>query len=125
MRRTRIARVTPEELRQKLQAGGNVVVVDLRGAAEKSVDAVKLPGALQMSPDELQRRYTEIPADRDLVLYCSCPSEAAAASLAIQLRQRGLTRVRPLLGGLDGWRARGYPLEPIQQTPANVALASS
>jgi len=125
LRRIRIARVTPEELRQKLQAGSGVVVVDLRGSAEKLVDAVKLPGALQMSPDELQRRYTEIPADRELVLYCSCPSEAAAASVALQLRQRGLTRVRPLLGGLDAWRARGYPLEPIQQTPPAVALAAS
>jgi membrane protein DedA with SNARE-associated domain/rhodanese-related sulfurtransferase len=125
LRRIRIARVTPEELRQKLQAGSNVVVVDLRGSAEKLVDAVKLPGALQMSPDELERRYTEIPADRDLILYCSCPSEAAAASVALVLRQRGLTRVRPLLGGLDAWRARGYPLEPIHQTPAAVALAAS
>ena len=101
------------------------MVVDLRGSVERQVDAVKLPGALQMSPDEVERRHAEIPRDRDLVLYCNCPSEAAAASVALLLKQRGLTRVRPLEGGLDGWRARGYPLEAIQppSEPAPAAVA--
>jgi len=124
LRNLRITRVTPEELHQKLQAGGQVVLVDLRGTAEKTVDAVRLPGALQMSPDELGRRYTEIPRDRDLILYCNCPSEASAATAALLLKQRGLTRVRPLLGGLDAWRARGYPLEAIEP-PAAIAMAIS
>jgi len=30
--------------------------------------------------------------------------------VALLLHRRGITRVRPLLGGLDGWRAGGYPL---------------
>jgi len=125
LRRLRIARVTPEELRRQLDAGAKVMVVDLRGSVERQVDAVKLPGALQMSPDEVERRHAEIPRDRDLVLYCNCPSEAAAASVALLLKQRGLTRVRPLEGGLDGWRARGYPLEAIQppSEPAPAAVA--
>ena len=123
LRRTRIARVTPEELRQKLESGSNVVVVDLRGAVERQLDAVKVPGALEMSADEVAQRYTEIPRDRDLILYCNCPREAAAASVALQLRQRGLTRVRPLAGGLDGWRARGYPVEAIVP-PAGVAAVA-
>jgi len=124
LRSLRIARVTPEELRQKLDAGSEVVLVDLRGATEKIVDAVKLPGALQMSPDELGRRYAEFPRDRELILYCNCPSEAAAASVALLLKQRGLMRVRPLLGGLDAWRARGYPLEAIPPAFGIVAAVS-
>jgi rhodanese-related sulfurtransferase len=32
--------------------------------------------------------------------------------VALLLRQKGITRVRPLAGGLAGWRERGYPLAP-------------
>jgi rhodanese-related sulfurtransferase len=33
--------------------------------------------------------------------------------VALQLKKRGITRVRPLLGGLDAWVERGYPVEKI------------
>jgi membrane protein DedA with SNARE-associated domain/rhodanese-related sulfurtransferase len=114
LRRLQIARITPEELHQHLEAGDDVVVVDLRASIELQVDGSKVRGALQMTPEELERRHAEIPRDRELVLYCSCPSEAAAASVALLLRQHGLTRVHPLAGGIEAWRARGYPLEPVQ-----------
>jgi len=119
LRRLRIGRVTPDELHAQLSAGEDVVVVDLRHPVELQIDGMKVAGALQMTPDEVDRRHLEIPRDRDLVLYCSCPSEAAAASVALMLRQRGLTRVRPLLGGIDAWRARGYPLEAVQVDEAD------
>ncbi|HVA00416.1 MAG TPA: hypothetical protein VMV34_02055 [Terriglobia bacterium] len=31
--------------------------------------------------------------------------------MALMLKRRGLTRVRPLAGGLAGWREKGFPLE--------------
>jgi rhodanese-related sulfurtransferase len=58
---------------------------------------------------ELQER--EIPRDRDIILYSSCPNEVSSARLALQLRRKGITRVRPLLGGIDAWRERNYPTE--------------
>jgi rhodanese-related sulfurtransferase len=100
--------------------------VDVGQGFELQLDGMMVAGAVQMTPDEVDRRHLEIPRDRDLVLYCSCPSEAAAASVALMLRQRGLTRVRPLLGGIDAWRARGYPLEPVQvEEPARVRLSEA
>ncbi|HKU26634.1 MAG TPA: hypothetical protein VJQ54_14250 [Candidatus Sulfotelmatobacter sp.] len=33
--------------------------------------------------------------------------------MALQLKKQGITRVRPLLGGLDAWVERGYPVEKI------------
>lgn len=35
--------------------------------------------------------------------------------MALQLRRRGIHRVRPLEGGLDAWLARGYPVAPVAQ----------
>ncbi|MGE5173007.1 MAG: rhodanese-like domain-containing protein [Betaproteobacteria bacterium] len=35
--------------------------------------------------------------------------------MAIRLRQRGITRVRPLAGGFHAWRNHGYPVEPASK----------
>ena len=71
LRQLHIARITPEELKQKLEAGEEIVVVDLRHSLEFEGDTVKLPGALHLLPDELEHRHQEIPRDRDIVLYCT------------------------------------------------------
>ncbi len=71
MRGLRTARITPEELKQKLDAGEDIVVVDLRSSTEFDADGIKLPGAVHMRPDELDERHQEIPRDRDVVLYCT------------------------------------------------------
>ena len=38
--------------------------------------------------------------------------------MALLLKRRGVTRIRPLAGGLDGWREYGLPLEPLSLEPA-------
>jgi len=67
----RIARITPDELLAKLEAGEKVVVVDLRHRMEFEADGEKVRGALHFEPDELESRHPEIPRDRDIVLYCT------------------------------------------------------
>lgn len=71
IRELRIARITPEELKQKLDANEHVVVVDLRHSVEFDSDNVKLPGAMHLDPEEIENRHQEIPRDRDIVLYCT------------------------------------------------------
>jgi 3-mercaptopyruvate sulfurtransferase SseA len=34
--------------------------------------------------------------------------------VALLLRNKGVTRIRPLQGGLDAWRELGYPLQMMQ-----------
>ena len=69
-----------------------------------------LPGALQFTLEELEQRSAQLPTDREVVLFCNCPHEATSAHIAHKLKNRGIQRVRPLAGGLDGWMQRGYPL---------------
>ena len=67
-----IARIAPEELLALMQSGaGDVVIVDLRNALERDEDAGAVPGAIVLSPDELDERHHEIPRDRDVILYCT------------------------------------------------------
>jgi membrane protein DedA with SNARE-associated domain len=69
--RLRIARITPRELLEKLNAGENLMIVDLRQPPDLETVPYAIPGALQMAMEELEKRHQEIPRDRDVVLYCS------------------------------------------------------
>lgn len=108
------ARLEPEELKRQLDAGEQVFIVDLRHPLELLPDPYTLPGALHLSPEALAARIHEIPHDRDVVLYCTCPSEATAAKTAMALHKLGIERVRPLRGGYDEWKRLGYPLDAVE-----------
>ena len=88
-------------------------IVDLRHPLDVLTDPLVLPGALRIGPDELKKRRELIPMDRDIILYCTCPSEETSAKIALDLRRMGVKRVRPLRGGLQGWREAGYPVDAV------------
>jgi rhodanese-related sulfurtransferase len=88
-------------------------IVDLRHPLDVLSDPLVLPGALRIGPDDLKHRREMIPSDRDIVLYCTCPSEETSAKVALELRKMGVRRVRPLRGGLQGWKDAGYPLDAV------------
>jgi rhodanese-related sulfurtransferase len=105
-----IARITPEELKQKLDAGEDIAIIEVRHSLDFEADPYTIPGAVRIPSEQLENN-PEVPRDREVVVYCSCPSEASSARMAIRLRQRGVTRVRPLTGGFHAWKDRGYPVK--------------
>jgi membrane protein DedA with SNARE-associated domain/rhodanese-related sulfurtransferase len=111
LRQLRTARITTEELKQKLDAGEKIAIVDLRHPLDFLPEPYTIPGAIRLPMEELEGRIDEIPRDRDVVLYCTCPNEATSAMTALRLRQLGITRVRPLAGGYFARRQRGFPLD--------------
>ncbi len=107
----RMARITADELRGRLDAGENPVILDLRSSTELAQDPSVILGAIHLGLDEIEKRHGEFPHDRDIIVYCSCPNEVSSARVALALQLRGFTRVRPLLGGIDAWRKNNYPTE--------------
>lgn len=71
LRRIRIARITPEELKAKLDGGEEVLVVDVRHRVDFEGEPSIIPGALHLMIEELETRHREIPRDREIVLYCT------------------------------------------------------
>lgn len=71
LRQLRIARISPEELKRKLDAGEDVVIVDLRHSLDFQAKPHTIPGALRLPVEELEQRHHEIPSNRDIVLYCT------------------------------------------------------
>jgi membrane protein DedA with SNARE-associated domain len=71
LRSLRAARISQEALKQQLDAGEPIVIVDLRSELDASAVPWMIPRSLRMAPEELERRHGEIPRDRDVVVYCS------------------------------------------------------
>lgn len=111
IRSLRVSRITVDEVKTALDRGERPFIVDLRHMLEFVVDPRTVPTAVRISPDELPTRNAEIPRDREIVLYCTCPSEATSAKVAMDLKKIGITKVRPLQGGLKAWQDQGYPMD--------------
>jgi membrane protein DedA with SNARE-associated domain/rhodanese-related sulfurtransferase len=118
-----IDRMTPEQLKRKIDAGEDVIVIDLRHALDFDAEPETIPGALHMEPAELEEANEVIPRDRDIVVFCGCPHEATAAQLALLLRSKGITRIWPLAEGHAGWRRRGFPMSLVKDDQDDVPAA--
>lgn len=121
LRRLAMARISPLELKRKLDQNEAVTIVDLRHSLDFLPEPYTIPGAIRISMEELDKRNDEIPRDRDIVLYCTCPNEASSAITALKLQKHGIMRVRPLQGGLHGWRDLGFPLHSEFGLPTRVS----
>jgi len=64
-------RITPEELKEKLEAGEPMTIIDLRHPLDLLPDPQTLPGALRISPEELESRQSEITRGGEIVLFCT------------------------------------------------------
>lgn len=67
----KIARITPEEVKKKLDAGEDILIVDLRDALEFEMDPHTIPGAFHISVEDLEMQHHQIPRDREVVLFCT------------------------------------------------------
>ena len=123
LRELRTSRLEPEELKRLLDDGESVYIVDLRHPLDYLPDPRVLPGAVRYTSASLLANSANIPRDRDIILYCTCPSEATAAKTAMSIRKLGIQRVRPLRGGFDGWKNLGFPLVDLEEEQAVSAQA--
>jgi membrane protein DedA with SNARE-associated domain/rhodanese-related sulfurtransferase len=116
-----VARISVDELYRYMKAGTAPVVLDVRSATAQGLELRRIPGALHVPVAQVGEHMSQLPRDRDIILYCTCPNEASAAQAARLLMNHGFRRVRPLHGGLEAWIAAGYAVEEVP--PARVAAA--
>ncbi len=65
------SRISAPELKERLDRGESVVIVDLRSDISYHVDGKKVAGALWIPPGDFDHRYNEIPLGRPVVMYCT------------------------------------------------------
>ena len=104
----RMARISVAELYDLIESGAGPLIIDVRSPTARTLEPHWIPGALHISLTDVDKHLMDLPRDRDIIIYCTCPSEASAARVAKILMTRGFERVRPLHGGLEAWVAAGH-----------------
>jgi 3-mercaptopyruvate sulfurtransferase SseA len=77
-----------------------------------------------LTPDAIDEHEVEFLRSRDVVLYGASPNDATSVRVALQLKLKGISRVRPLEGGLAAWMALNYPVRAVQLRVAASARSS-
>ncbi len=71
LRELRIARISVDELKEKIDSGEHVTIVDLRHSLDFEAEPETIPGALHMEAKELEEKVNRLPRDGEVVLYCT------------------------------------------------------
>jgi len=98
--------IDSESLSQRLTDAEDVLLVDIRTPAE--IAQGMIPDALQLPMHLIPIRVSEIPKDRDVVIYCR--SGARSYQACAYLMQQGYNRVLNLRGGIIAWARHGLPI---------------
>ena len=94
-----VSRISPRELAEKLSAGEQVVLLDVREADELAICA--LPGSVHVPLGDLARRAGEL--DPGATTVCICHHGVRSAHAAAALERLGFERLYNLSGGVDRW----------------------
>ena len=102
--------ITPAELKERLDAGADLDLVDVREPYEWKIFNLGDYGAELIPLDQLQARLGDLDRDREIVFYCR--SGARSGDVTRYLRERGWENVRNLTGGILRWGDEVDPSTP-------------
>lgn len=107
--------ITPEQLHD-LMRSQEVLVFDVRQPLDLLAHLEIIPGARRIPPKEILEQPSLIPKETESVVYCTCPSDKTSRQVLKHALSLNFTRIKFLKGGLEGWKAQGYPVEPYTET---------
>jgi rhodanese-related sulfurtransferase len=125
MKRMRVTReleehsIEAEALYNLLASDQEVLIFDVRQPLDLLAHSEIIPGSTRIPPKDVTENAMLIPKEKDTVVYCTCPSEKT--SRVVLRRAQGLhfSRIKFLHGGLEAWKAKGYPVETYDK-PFNL-----
>ena len=94
-----IPEISPQALKQRLDENEAILLLDVREQSE--YDIVHLDGALLIPLNTLPHHADNLPADREIVVYCHHGQRSLYATA--YLHQNGFTDAKNLIGGIDQW----------------------
>ncbi len=100
--------LTVGELKAMLDAGRQVLVLDVRGRDEFEGELGHVPGARNVPLDELPRRLDELAERSGGPIAVVCRTDRRSAKAARVLAAAGFGDVRVVRGGMEAWRRAGY-----------------
>jgi rhodanese-related sulfurtransferase len=113
------ATITREELKQKIDAMEDFVLIDV--LSRESYQREHLPGAISIPLSDItQDAVAGIPSDKKIVVYCGSFECMASPTAAKKLDEMGFSNVIDYEGGIADWKEAGYPVEPEAKRPSGV-----
>jgi adenylyltransferase/sulfurtransferase len=99
-----MADMTVEELKQRLDRGDDLFVLDVREPHEHQIANI---GGHLIPLNDLPKRVSELDPNREIVVHCKLGGRSAKAVEFLQ--QSGFKRVHNLTGGINAWAERVDP----------------
>jgi rhodanese-related sulfurtransferase len=111
--------ITPEQLHELIATNHDVLILDVRQPLDLLADSEIIEGAQRVSPEDATANPALIPTNKELVVYCTCPSDKTSRAIAMKAQSLvpnlDVSRVKFLKGGLSAWKAKGYPVVPYEK----------
>jgi adenylyltransferase/sulfurtransferase len=101
--------IEPLELREKLQNGQKLMLLDVREPHELEISC--LPGATLIPLGQLAGRLSELDSAQEMVIFCKSGSRSARA--LDLLASAGFKKVKNLHGGINAWARQVDPEMPV------------
>lgn len=93
-----------EELKKKLNAGEDIVVLDVRSNTEFEGMLGHIDGAINIPLQELEARVGELAEYTERPIAVICRSDIRAVTAARFLASKGFSHARAIMGGMTGWQ---------------------
>ena len=100
-----------QELKQRLDNGDDIVLLDVREAWEHSL--ANINGSVLIPLGEIPQSLDRLDKDAEIVCYCHHGIRSADAMSF--LLQHGFSNVKNLVGGIDAWSILVDPTVPRYQ----------
>jgi rhodanese-related sulfurtransferase len=107
--------IGPDTLHDLLAVNDKIRVFDVRIPLDLLAYSEIIPGATRIPPKEIMENPSLIPKEEDAVVYCTCPDDKTSREILRRARNLNFCRLKILRGGLAGWKAKGYPVEPYEK----------
>ena len=114
--------ITADEVKARLRSGEKLFFVNLRHYRDWDLAVMQARGALRIPDNKVEEHLEEIPKDRTVVVYSTCPGDEPSIQAAQFLRQRGWHEVHPLVGGFKAYLCAGLPTEELGEGSATRRL---
>lgn len=108
--------ISAEQLHSLLTSDQKISIFDVRQPLDLLAYPELIPGAQRIPPQEVLDKPSIIPRDQDVVVYCTCPSDKTSRTVLRRTLTLGYSRIQLLRGGLAAWKAKGYSVEPYQES---------
>ena len=103
--------ISAMELKQRLDRGDDVLVLDVRSGEEYAGDLGHIAGSINISIEDLSRRLNELKVYKKRCVVAVCRTDRRSMKAAELLTKAGFADVAVLRGGMEQWNHIGLPAD--------------